>query len=76
MPLISLVARLCALCLFTSRRFKLILSSDGAFPRYQAVGDDGDMGVANCDASRGNIGLGLCIGEPSEPRRRRTCGIP
>jgi hypothetical protein len=75
-PLKSLFALRCASCRLACPLFRLILSREGAFPRYQAVGEDGDMGVARCDDSFGNMGFGLCIGEPSEPLRRLARGIP
>ena len=46
-------------------------------PRYHAVGEDGDNAEFNVElAEGGNIGFGLCIGEPSDPRLRRTGEIP
>ena len=76
MPVKSLFARRCPLCRSPSLRFKLTLSREGVFPRYQAVGEDGDIGVGRCDDSFGNMGLGLCIGDPSDPLRRFARGIP
>ena len=75
-PLKSLFALRWAVWWFTFPLFRLTLSREGAFPRYQAVGDDGDIGVASCDASFGNMGFGLCIGEPSDPLLRLARGIP
>jgi hypothetical protein len=75
MPLKSLCALRCAVCCLTSL-FRLTLSREGAFPRYQAVGEDEDIGDANCDDIFGNMGFGLCIGEPSDPLLRLARGIP
>jgi hypothetical protein len=36
--------------------------------RYQVVGDIGDVNSESAES--GNIGFGLCIGEPSDPRLR------
>lgn len=66
----------CVLCWLTLPLFRLTLSREGAFPRYQAVGEVGDIGVLSCNDSFGNIGFGLCIGEPSDPLLRLGRGIP
>ena len=38
------------------------------YSRYQVVGDIGDVNSESAES--GNIGFGLCIGEPSDPRLR------
>ena len=40
------------------------------------MGEVGDIGVAKRDESFGNMGLGLCMGEPSDPLLRLARGIP
>lgn len=51
-------------------------SRDGVYPRYQAVGEDGDRPVGGClIASSTNMGFGACM-LPSEPLRVRTAGRP
>ena len=75
-PLKSLFALLWAVWSLIFALLRLTLSREGAFPRYQAVGELGDIGVASCTDSFGNIGFGLCIGEPSDPLLRLARGIP
>jgi hypothetical protein len=53
----------------------LIASNDGVYPRYQAVGDDGDIPEFNSEKVSVNIGFGLCM-LPSEPRLRRGDEMP
>jgi hypothetical protein len=53
----------------------LIASNDGVYPRYHAVGDDGDIPEFSSEKVSVNIGFGLCM-LPSEPRLRRGDEMP
>ena len=75
-PLKSLLALRCATCPFKPLRSRLTPSKDGVCPRYQAVGDEGDIADVNPVVFVGNIGFGLCIGEPSDPVLRLARDIP
>lgn len=48
---------------FTASKF-------GVYPRYHAVGDEGDSPTLMSEGASKNIGFGLCM-LPSDPRRRR-----
>lgn len=56
-------------------RSTLTRSRDGVYPRYHAVGDEGDMPNSPSIRLWENMGFGLCM-LPSDPLRRRVAGMP